>query len=71
MDELDLSCESARPDDGGEDGDECEAEKVARAPSESCVVKDEKGRSLASLPHHSSESPTMAPAPLQRPIQCA
>lgn len=32
--ELDLPCESARPDDGDDDGDECQTEEAARAPSE-------------------------------------
>lgn len=40
--ELDLPCESARPDDGGDDGDKCQTEEAARAPSEARAIKDEK-----------------------------
>lgn len=59
--ELDLPCESARPDDGGDDGDECQTEEAARAPSEACAVKDEKA---------DQQSSDYAASTLQRSIQC-
>ena len=60
--ELDLPCESARPDDGGGDGDECQTEEAARAPSETSAVKDEKTN---------HQGPDDGANTLQRSIQCA
>ena len=60
--ELDLPCESARPDDDGDDGDKCQTEEAARAPSEACAVKDAKAD------HQRSND---GASTLQRPIQCA
>ena len=47
--EPDLPCKSARPDGGGDDGDECQTEEATRAPSEARAVKDKKA-------HHQSSN---------------
>jgi hypothetical protein len=60
--ELDLPCESARPDDGGDDGDECQTKEAACASSEACPIKDKKAD------HQSSDD---GASTLQRSIQCA
>ena len=60
--ELDLPCEGAGPDDGGDEGDKCQTEETACTPSEACAVEDEEAD------HQSSDDGSST---LQRSIQCA